>query len=50
MCRKVNKYVNLTHLFFFVFWLTGFRLVADRVIFDIGRMVDKASVYTMKGQ
>ena len=37
-------------LFFFFFWLTSFRLMADRVIFDIGRVVDKACVYTMKGQ
>ena len=50
MCRKVYKYVNLMQLFFFFFWLTSFRLMADRVIFDIGRVVDKACVYTMKSQ
>ena len=35
-----------------LFWggLTGFQLMADRVIFDIGWVVDKACVYTMKGQ
>ena len=50
MCRKVYKYVNLMHLFFFFFWSTGFQLMADRVIFDIGWVVDKACVYTMKGR
>ena len=50
MCRKVYKYVNLMHLFFVFFLLTGFRLMADRVIFEIGRVVDKACIYTMKGQ
>ena len=50
MCRKVYKYVNLMHFFFFFFWLTSFRLMADRVIFDIRWVVDKACVYTMKGQ
>ena len=49
MCKKVYKYVNLMHFFFF-FWLTGFRLMADQVIFDIGWVVDKACIYTMKGQ
>ena len=48
MCRKVYKYVNLMHLFFF-FGLTGFRLMADRVIFDIRWVVDKVCIYTMKG-
>ena len=32
----------------FFFWLTGFRLMANQVIFDIGWVVDKACVYTMK--
>ena len=32
MCRKVYKYVNLMHFFFFFFWLTSFRLMTDRVI------------------
>ena len=36
--------------FFFWFWSIGFRLMANRVIFDIGWVVDKACVYTMKGQ
>ena len=36
--------------FFFFFWLTCLRLMADRVIFDIGWVVDKACIYTMKGQ
>ena len=36
--------------FFLFFWLTGFQLMADRVIFDIGRVVDKVCIYTMKGQ
>ena len=49
MYRKVYKYVNLMHFFFF-FWLTSFLLMADRVIFNIGWVVDKACVYTMKGQ
>ena len=40
MWRKVYKYVNLMHFFFF--GLTGFRLMADQVIFDIGWVVDKA--------
>ena len=48
ICRKVYKYVNLMHLFF-VFWSTSFRLMADQVIFDIGWVVDKAWIYTMKG-
>ena len=35
-----------------LFWggLTGFRLMADRVIFDIRRVVDKVCIYTMKGR
>ena len=38
-------------LFFsFFFGLTGFRLMADQVIFDIGQVVDKAYIYTMKGR
>ena len=32
----------------FYFWLSSFRLMANRVIFDIGWVVDKACVYTMK--
>ena len=47
VCRKMYKYVNLMHLFF---WLSSFQLIADQVIFDIGWVVDKACVYTMKGQ
>ena len=42
MCRKVYKYVNLMH--FFGGGLTGFRLMADQVIFEIGQVVDKACV------
>ena len=49
MCRKVYKYVNLMQFFFF-FWLTGFRLMADRVIFEIGWVVYEVCIYTMKGQ
>ena len=48
ICRKVYKYVNLMHFFFF--GLTGFRFMANQVIFDIGWVVDKACVYTMKDQ
>ena len=33
----------------FFFGLSGFRFMANRVIFDIGRVVDKACIYTMKG-
>ena len=32
------------NIFFEIFWLTGFRLMADRVIFYIGWVVDKACV------
>ena len=32
------------------FLLTSFRLMANQLIFDIGWVVDKACVYTMKGQ
>ena len=35
---------------FFVFQLTGFQLMLNQVIFDIGWVVDKACIYTMKGQ
>ena len=45
--RKVKKYVTRMNFFFF-FLLSGFRLMADRVIFDIGWVVDKVCVYTMK--
>ena len=38
------------NFFFLYFWLSGFRLMAHRVIFDIGWVVDKVCVYTMKGQ
>ena len=37
-------------IIFLLLWLIGFQLMADRVIFDIGQMVDKACVYTMKGR
>ena len=47
ICRKMYIYVNLMHLFI---WLSGFQLVADQVIFDIGWVVDKACIYTMNGQ
>ena len=40
----------LMGLFFFRFWSIGFQLMADRVIFDIGWVVDKACIYTMKGR
>ena len=33
----------------FFFRLTGFQLMANRVIFNIGQVVDKVCVYTMKG-
>ena len=33
----------------FFSWLTSFQLMADRVIFDIGWVVDKVCIYTMKG-
>ena len=36
--------------FLFVFWLTGFQLMANWVILDIGWVVDKVCIYTMKGQ
>ena len=48
--QKGVKICNSDAPFFFFFWLTGFQLMADRVIFDIGWVVDKACVYTMKGQ
>ena len=35
-----------------IFWgfrSIGFQLMADRVIFDIGQVVDKACIYTMEG-
>ena len=44
MFRKVYKYVNLMHFFFFFFGLTGFELMADQVIFEIGWVVDTACV------
>ena len=37
-------------LFFFFFFLIHFRLMAVRVIFDIGRVADKCPVYPMKGR
>ena len=46
--KGVKIYSPEVH-FFFLFWSIGFRLMADRVIFDIGWVVDKACVYTMKG-
>ena len=48
ICKGV-KICNSDEPFFF-FGLTGFRFMANRVIFDIGWVVDKASIYTMKGQ
>ena len=36
--------------FFFFFFLIPFPLMAVRVIFDIGRVVDKCLVYPMKGR
>ena len=36
-------------IFLFLFWLVSFQLMANRVIFDIGWVVDKVCVYTMKG-
>ena len=47
--RKVKKYVTRMNPFF-CFLLSSFWLVADRVIFDIGWVVDKVCVYTMKDQ
>ena len=44
MCRKVYKYVNLMHFFF---WLTSD--LWDRVIFDIRRVVDKACPINDRG-
>ena len=32
------------------FWLSSFQLKADGVIFDIGWVVNKVSIYTMKGR
>ena len=37
-------------LFFFLFFFIHFRLMAVRVIFDIGRVADKCPVYHMKGR
>ena len=51
MCRKVYKYVNLTHLFFFFFFVDRFPTYGrSSKFFEIGRVVDKACVYTMKGR
>ena len=36
--------------FFFSFFLIRFRLMAVRVIFDIGWVADKCLVYPMKGR
>ena len=47
--QKGVKICNSDEPFFF-FWLTGFRLMADRVVFDIGWVVDKACIYTINGQ
>ena len=46
---EVLKYI-LQNMIFFLFWSISFRLMADWVIFHIGWVVDKACVYTMKGQ
>ena len=48
--QKGVKICNSDEPFFFFFGLSRFRLMADRVIFDIERVVDKVCVYTMKGQ
>ena len=48
--REVSKYIIRDAFFFFLIWLTRFRLMAVQVIFDIGRVADKRPVYPMKGQ
>ena len=41
----------ITGLFFlFCCGQSGFRLMGNQVIFNIGRMVDKACIYTMNSQ
>ena len=50
MCRKVYKYVNLMHFSSFFFWVVQFLTYGRSSNFDIGRVVDKACIYTMKGQ
>ena len=44
------KIYSADGFFFFSFFLIRFRLMAVRVIFDIGRVADKCLVYSMKGQ
>ena len=44
--QKGVKICNSDEPFFF---LSHFQLMADRVIFDIGWVVDKVCIYTMKG-
>ena len=48
--RGVKIYSAGPAFFFFFFFLIRFRLMAVRVIFDIGRVVDKCPVYPMKGR
>ena len=48
--QKGVKICNLDEPFFFFFGLTHFRLMAIRVIFDIGWVADKCPVYPMKGR
>ena len=50
MCTEVQKYILQMAFFFFSFFLIRFRLMAVRVIFDIGRVGDKRPVYPMKGR
>ena len=49
MHRGVKIY-SPEYIFFVLFWSIGFQFMADRVIFDIGWVVDKACILTMKGQ
>ena len=49
MHRGVKIY-SADGFFFFFFFLIRFRLMAVRVIFDIGRVADKCLVYPMKGR
>ena len=47
--KKVKNMLSRIRIFF-LFWLISFWLMADRVIFNIGRVADKGCVYTIKGQ
>ena len=49
MHRGVKIY-SADGLFFFFFFLIHLRLMAVRVIFDIGWVADKCPVYPMKGR